>query len=115
SRKIREHAPLDTELHRIVDRLQRVQRQNFYQPVADISHHGRHSHAYSMRIEVDRDDDRALTGNADDEIVEAMRDLAHWLYRQLEREWDYMNSDEVVDEGILANAYTFTESGRRFG
>ena len=46
---------------------------------------------------------------------ERLRDLADWLYRQLEREWEHMMSDAYADEGIAANAYTFTESGRRFG
>ena len=43
------------------------------------------------------------------------RDLAHWLYGQLEREWAYMMSDEYADEGIAANGYTFKEDRRRFG
>ena len=46
---------------------------------------------------------------------DALRDLARWLYRQLEREFDHLSSDEAVDETIVANDYTFTESGRRFG
>jgi len=44
-----------------------------------------------------------------------LRDLARWLYRRLEQEYEYRTSDEVVDETIIANDYTFTESGRRFG
>lgn len=48
-------------------------------------------------------------------VKELARDFAHWIYRSLEREWDYMNSNEQVDESILANEYTFTEEGRRFG
>ena len=49
------------------------------------------------------------------EVFQALRDLADWLYLQLEREWEYQSSDECVDEGIVANDYTFTETGRRFG
>ena len=48
-------------------------------------------------------------------LIEALRDLARWLYRQLESEYDYLSSDEVVDETIAANEYTFTARGRRFG
>ena len=48
-------------------------------------------------------------------MIEALRDLARWLYRQLEREYDYLTSDESVDDAIRANNYTFTETGRRFG
>ena len=70
-----------------------------------------------MAIAVERDDPmlREMTADAEDEIGEALRDLARWLYRQLEREFDYLNSDEAVDEVILANGYGFTEAGDRFG
>jgi len=47
-------------------------------------------------------------------LTEQLRDLARWLYRQLEREYDYQTSDDEVDEAIRANDYTFTEDGRRF-
>lgn len=43
------------------------------------------------------------------------RDLSRWLYRQLQAEYDHLTSDEVIEEGIIANEYTFTELGRRFG
>ena len=56
-----------------------------------------------------------MTADAEDVVVEALRDLARWLYRQLEREYEYQSSDERIDEAIVANAYTFTETGRRFG
>jgi len=56
-----------------------------------------------------------MTADAEETVIEALRDLARWLYRQLEREYDYLSSDEAVDETIIANDYTFTEPGRRFG
>ena len=45
----------------------------------------------------------------------ALRDLARWLYRQLQAEYDHLTSDEAIEEGIIVNEYTFTEEGRRFG
>lgn len=70
-----------------------------------------------MEIAVERDSPvyQDMSAGAEDAVTECLRDLAHWLYRQLEREWDYMMSDDYADEGIAANAYTFTESGKRFG
>jgi len=56
-----------------------------------------------------------MTPDAEDIVTEALRDLARWLYRQLEREYEYLTSDEAVDESLRANDYTFTEAGRRFG
>lgn len=116
-RRIREHAPQDAALHSIADRLFEVQRDNFFQLRASIGHRDRYYHAYSMDISVESDSPvcQDMTASADEIVIQCLRDLAHWLYRQLEREWDYMTSDECVDEGIAANGYTFTESGRRFG
>lgn len=41
--------------------------------------------------------------------------LGDTFYSALEKEYEYLNSDESVDENIKANEYTFTESGKRFG
>lgn len=116
-RRIREHAPQDTELHRIADALQAVQRRNFYQLRAEAAHRGHYYHEYCMAISVERDSPswQDMTADAEDTMIEAVRDLARWLYRQLEREYDYLSSDDVVDEAIIANGYTFTEAGQRFG
>lgn len=117
ARRIRDYAPQDAELHRIADRLQDTQRANFFQLRADIRHRGHYCHAYCMDIAVERDSSlwQDMTDGAEEAVTESLRDLAHWLYRQLEREWDTMMSDGYADEGIAANGYTFTESGRRFG
>ena len=56
-----------------------------------------------------------MTADAEETVMEALRDLARWLYRQLEREYDYLTSDEAVDEAIVANEYSFTVDGKRFG
>ena len=114
---IRAHAPEDSELHRIADGLQAIQRRNFYQLRAEASQRGRGCHEYSMSITVEREspNNQEMTADAEDTVAELLRDLARWLYRQLEREYEYQTSDEVTDEAILVNEYTFTENGRRFG
>jgi hypothetical protein len=70
-----------------------------------------------MEIVVERESPvgQDMTPDAEEIIVEALRDLARWLYRQLERDYEYQSSDERIDEVIAANAYTFTETGHRFG
>ena len=97
--------------------LQAIQRRNFYQLRAEASHRGHDYHEYCMAISVERDSPawQDMTAHAEEVVIEALRDLARWLYRQLEREYDYLSSDEAVDETIIANEYTFTEAGRRFG
>jgi hypothetical protein len=114
---IRTHAPEDSELHRLADALQAIQRRNFYQLRAGVSQRGRYSHEYSMSIVVERDssNNQEMTADAEDAVAELMRDLARWLYRQLEREHEYRTSDDVTDDAIIANEFTFTSDGRRFG
>ncbi len=114
---IRIHAPLDTRLHAIADTLQAVQRRNFYQCHARIEHRGRYYHEYSMAISSERDSPtwQPMTADAEDTIAEALRDLARWLYRQLESEYQYQTSDEAVDEMLAINGFTFTGDGERFG
>lgn len=117
ARNIRAYAPRDERLAAIADQLQRIQRKNLNALEARVTHRGRYYHEYCMAISVERASDTCQppTPDAEDIITEALRDLARWLYCQLEREYDYQTSDEVVDEGIIANGYTFTEGGRRFG
>ena len=116
-RAIRAHAPKDTQLHRIADALQAVQRRNFFQLHATIRQRGRHCHENTMAIAVERDSPtwQPPTDGAEDAVTEALRDLARWLYSQLRAEHEHQTSDAVVDEILAANAYTFTEDGTRFG
>ena len=114
---IRAHAPKDDELHRIADELQAVQRRNFHQLHASIRQHGRYCHEYTMAIEVERDSPtwQPMTDGAEDAVIEALRDLARWLYRQLRSEYEHQTSDDAVDEIVSVNAWTFTSDGTRFG
>ena len=94
-----------------------MQRRNFYQLTAEATHRGRYYHEYCMIIEVARDSPtwQPPTEDAEEIVTEALRDLARWLYRQLEAEHDHLTSDDAIEDGIIANEYTFTEAGRRFG
>ncbi len=114
---IRAHAPTDEELHRIADALRDIQRRNFFQLHATVRQRGRHCHEYAMAVEVERDSPTGQppTDGAEDAVTGALRDLARWLYRQLRAEFEYMTSDEAVDEALAANAFSFTADGRRFG
>ncbi len=78
---------------------------------------GRYCHPYSMDITVTRNSPtgQVMTTDAEAAVSEALRDLAFWLYRQLENEYDWLTSDAAVDEALLINKYTFTEAGLRAG
>lgn len=117
ARAIRAYAPRDQSLAAIADQLQQLQRKNVYALEARVTHRGRYHHEHRMEISVERKSDRFQppTTDAEDGVLDALRDLARWLYRQLEQEYDHQISNELVDEGIIANGYTFSEAGSRFG
>lgn len=113
---IRAYAPLDRELHRIADAFVGIQRRNIYQLDATIRQTGRYFNEYTMEITVERDSPtgQAATAGAEDGITECLRDLARWLYRQLEREYDFQTADAEIDAALHANDYTFTAGGAPF-
>lgn len=115
--RIRAYAPKDETLHGIADRFQAIQRRNFYQLSAEASHRGRYYHEYCMSVDVTRDSAnwQPPTEDAEEIVTEVFRDLARWLYRQLQAEYDHLTSDEAIEAGIIVNEYTFTDTGRRFG
>lgn len=110
---IRDHAPQDTTLHRIADDLQTIQRKYFYGLTADICTTRDND---GVRVSVEHPVSDVEPGDeTHDTITECIRDFAGWIHKQLVREWEYQNSDEQVDESIIANEYTFDEDGKREG
>jgi len=110
---VKAHAPKDETLHRIVQRLQDVQRRYSYNLRADVKQNGRYCHEMTMGIDVTHYRDREVERDDEEEIIDCLRDFARWIYRQLEAEWEYQNSDEAVDEALIANEYEFDEDGKR--
>lgn len=47
-------------------------------------------------------------------IRNVAEELNHHLFQSLEKEYEWLNSDEQVDESIIANEYEFTENGERY-
>lgn len=120
---IKEHAPTDEKLHSIAADLNAVNVLSKGYLRASISHSGHYYHAYSMDFDFEWDEaadgadgESPLVADeareqAEKDLREALVDFANWIYRQLETEHDYQNSDENVDETIRANEYEFTADG----
>lgn len=111
--KMREYAPEDEELHRIADELCLLGR--IYHPVyAKIERpygsHYVHSHTmyvtqweyYDEELE-EEDVDTEIEHHIEETLIALFRDLADWLYKNLEREHDHLTSDEAVIETLEAN------------
>jgi hypothetical protein len=108
--EIREHAPNDEELHRIADELCMLSR--VYFPIhINISRFGSSSYVHEQTMDcyvepMDGDPDdwaEEVHAHVQEQGTLLMRDLARWLYRTLEKEYDYLTSDEAVWEAIQAN------------
>lgn len=111
---VREYAPEDKELHRIVDKLQAIQREFFYQLSAHLTrtmHH--YSHENTVGIEVFRDGDYSdsVSAEIEKELLEVFRDFMRWIYKSLEAEYEYQTSEEQLIEMADANEYEFTATG----
>ncbi len=66
--------------------------------------------AYRHAVKMNDDDSKQ------EELAEEFeRDLIEEYSMMLQRESDYLVSSEAVDESIIANEYTFTKDGKRFG
>lgn len=109
-KKIRDYAGQDTELHRIADQLQALQRKHFYRLCAEITSH----RDTSIRVEVHKDFGSYVdTGgiDAEQELIDLLNNFNRWIFRQLEKEYEYLTSDEAVDGSLRANEYEFDEEG----
>ena len=102
---LKAYAPIDTELLRIGQELQEIQKPFLY--------------GLSGAIDCN---ERCKTTNAvfhwhennmpDDDLSQAFTDFAHWIYRSLEKEYDWLTSEECLIENANSNGYAFDSEGR---
>ena len=96
----------DETLIGIAEALQAAQRPYFYRLEAVMS-----TRSDYMVVEVmDRED--SYREIPDTEVESAMRDFAQWMYKYLQTDYEYRNSDEYIKETCDANDYEFDNNGR---
>jgi len=111
---LHEFGPGDTlnELLSIGQSLQEIQSKQFYKLEATCRHRGHYQHSGCMSVEVTHADSMYRDiGDDEDYIRDALRLFADWIYDCLEKEHDWLTSDEQVDEALLGGGYTFNEDG----
>lgn len=126
--KVQEHAPHDTELHRIAAEFERIAAA-YPGASFQVRHNGYYHHEGCTSFDMDAGEmpdnaglsyesdeyDAALKAYQDvfpeDELKEAARDLMRWLYSQLEKEYEYQTSEEVGREMLSGAGEVFTEEG----
>lgn len=111
AKEIRAYAPEDKELHCIADALQALQQQNAYALEATTFKRGRYNHSGCMVVDVSAQNDLEFSDDAEEKLTQLLRDFADWIYQKLEKEYEWRNADEQVDESIICNDYEFDEDG----
>ena len=116
---VMEYAPQDKGLHRIAKELQRIQSKYFYKLRSEIKHRGHYCHEMCMSIEtihtdgdMNRYDCRGPSDDDENDIKEALRDFARWIYTRLKEQYEYETSEEAVLEACEENGYEFDSKGR---
>lgn len=105
---IKKEFPNETELHSIAERLQAEQRKHFYKLGARLDCQYRNGQGVDVFHTEERYRD---IGGTEEEIRDILREFSSWIYSKLEQEYEWLNSDEVIEEAILCNDYQFTEDG----
>lgn len=112
SKRIKEYAPKDAELHRIAKELTEMQRKCFYNLSAKFSYSN--YYGYSVDMEDGRRNYGWLDAGCDAETVfrDLVKDLSDWLYKQLQADYEDRQKEESFLEMCEANEWTFDENGK---
>jgi len=112
---VKEDTPGDAELHAIVQRLQDIQRHHSYQLRAETTTYSSCSVLCADVTQFKTQQDAYYPVEADvaNTLTQILADFSEWIYKRLDAENDYLNSDEVIDDILLTNEYTFDEAGNR--
>jgi len=112
--------PATTEIKRIAAEFDRIARLDTASSFK-VEHRGHYSHEHCTEFDVTITDDESYDPvspdpegeKAEADLIEAARDFMRWIYRVLEAAYNDANSDEQVDETILANEFWFDIDGSR--
>lgn len=115
---VKKYAPMDKELHRIVKNWQKAQAKHFYQIFGKVIHRGHYCHEYCTEFRFEHKEHgsyyNGLDVDTEQELIEPIRDLMRWFYDRLKGEYEYVVSDDHVEESIRIGEYDFTEYGDLF-
>lgn len=103
---VKAYAPSDSELHEIAEAIEEIQNRYDWALGAEIAfaHWGNYSHEGNTTFEFSEIgwdvDGEQLWATAEDEkeLASDLRRFMRWIYRQLEKEYEYLTSDEHLLE-----------------
>ncbi|KZL17670.1 hypothetical protein PsAD2_03006 [Pseudovibrio axinellae] len=112
-------SPEDVDLLNIAKRIQHLLVHTDDQLTATLTHNGsRYSHPSTICVDAELVSESDETIEAitppqgiETELTEALRHFMGWIYRKLEREFEYLTSDAQIAEALNSNSFLFTEFG----
>lgn len=102
---LKEYAPIDTELLRIGQELQAIQKPYFYNLSGMIESNDRYK---TTKAAFHWSEDNMPV----EDLSQVFTDFAHWIYRSLEKEYEWLTSEDQLIETAKANGYAFDSEGR---
>jgi len=113
---VKSYAPNDKELHYLVEQIQKLQKSNFYSLSAKIERiSSRYYHSNTMIIdEMYRDDNKSIVEGTIDTFRGLCRELADYLYNSLEKEYNYLTSDNAIREYLENEDNLYLENGAEY-
>jgi len=110
--KLVAHAPQDSTLHEIADRMLKI-KNKYTGEISGIITTGWRGTSTAADPELDsEDEDESLTDDDSESIIEAIADFSRWILSSLNAEFEYTQSEEYIAEMMEANNYEFDEDGR---
>lgn len=107
---VKSHAPLDTTLHAIAEEWAAIQKANFYKVNGKVKCTGRYQHSGETDFEVYRDSVE-VDADLEERVAACIRSFMDWVYTQLEKEYDGINTDQYIADYMEANGFEFEADG----
>ena len=114
--------PATTEIQRIARRFAEIAKE-YPEASFTVTHRGYYTHENCAEFEFDFPDDndgedwpeekREAWDKECENLKETAKDFMRWIYRALEKAYEYEQSDECVDDNIVAHNFLFTKDGSR--
>ena len=102
---LKAYAPMDTELLRIGQELQKIQKPFMYGLSGTIDCNDRYK---STKAVFHWSEDHMPV----EDLSQVFTDFAHWIYRSLEKEYEWLTSEDQLIETAKTNGYAFDSEGR---
>ena len=104
---LKEYAPIDTELLRIGQELQAIQKPYFYNLSGMIESNDRYK---TTKAAFHWSED--IPDDIENDLSQVFSDFASWIYKRLQAEYDWLTSEECLIENANSNGYAFDSDGR---